>query len=166
MAARSAADSGRICSADGAIIRIDDWYLGDIGWKTSYVIIFRARSSQHAPFVAIFAAQNWLIIERVTPDRNLGRYHWRRNGSDQGGTTDFWLRSFHATPIGLMFNYQIEGGTVPWCPLPRSAAYARYCPLILSEPEVWCLNVTSHSQIAPEEYPSHNLNLIRSKKRN
>ena len=36
MTARSAAYSGRICSADGAIIRIDDWYLGDIGWKITY----------------------------------------------------------------------------------------------------------------------------------
>ena len=39
MAARSGAYSGRIRGADGAIIRIDDWYLGGIGWKTSYFII-------------------------------------------------------------------------------------------------------------------------------
>ena len=31
MAAGSGAYSGLIRGADGAIIRIDDWYLGDIG---------------------------------------------------------------------------------------------------------------------------------------
>ena len=31
MAARSSAYSGRIRGADVAIIRVDDWYLGDIG---------------------------------------------------------------------------------------------------------------------------------------
>ena len=129
MAARLAAYSGRICSAGGAIIRIDNWHLGDIGWKTMYIIIcvLAPVNMHHLLSFLPHKTDWWKLTERVTPDRNLDRYHWRRNGSDQGDTTDFWPRSFHATPIGLMFNSHIEGGSVPWCPPPPP--FRRLCSM-------------------------------------
>ena len=57
--------------------------------------------------------------------------HWRRNGSDQGGggTNDFSPHSFHATPIGLMLKFRIQGGTVPRSPPPVPPPAGRTRPV-------------------------------------
>ena len=65
-------------------------------------------------------------------------------------TTDFWPHSFHATPVGLMLKYRIQGGTVPRCPPPpfrrlwwlQGKCYACVSCVMCHSP---CLHWASHT---------------------